>query len=253
MFELVKKIQAIIDAYHANNEQLAKEIKRIIEEWSAEVNTYAMDYIKQQISKEVTAARESSEKQNKTYNQELNNILDKAKKTVLPELYTKATKPSDYSRQISNAIEYLKIKGQDITDESAYMILKDFIDDFDQMKLFKDIIETLIKPVNPIGLIDANGKTTFPLTFGKLNKIETILNSFNDMDAIANMLFIHPREEGEMYIVNGQAYSISHDSLKQMEGEESIIGFAKIIEKYAKKIPGIKQVTDQTEHETVEN
>lgn len=252
MFELVKKIQAIIDAYHDNNEQLAKEIKRIVEEWTAQVNTYAMDFIKEQIRNEVAAARSSSEKLNKVYNQKLKVILDDAKKQVLPELSTKATKPTDYSRQISNAIEYLKIKDRNITDESAYMILKDFIDDLDQMKLFKDIIETLIKPINPFGLIDADGKNIFPKTFGKLNKIETVLNSFNEIGAIANMLFIYPREDGEMYIINGQAYSVPHDSLKQIEGEDYIIKYAETIEEYANTIPGIDKVTDQTEPETVE-
>lgn len=47
MFELVKKIQAIIDAYHANSEQLAKEIKRIVEEWGVEVNAYKLEYIQE--------------------------------------------------------------------------------------------------------------------------------------------------------------------------------------------------------------
>ena len=66
------------------------------------------------------------------------------------------------------------------------------------------------------------------------------------------MLFVYPREDGETYIVNGQAYSVPVDSYEQMADEESIIGFAEIVEDYAKTIPGIDQVTDQTEPETVE-
>ena len=241
MFELVKKIQAIIDAYHDNSEQLAKEIKKVVEEWGAEVNTYAMEYIQEQIRNEVAAARSSSEQLNKVYNQKLKVILDDAKKKVLPELLTKATKPSDYATQVNNALQFLMIEGEAINDESAYMILKEFVDDLDQMKLFKNVIG------KKVDLIDPNGNSTFPLTFGKLNKVEMILNSFNEVDAIANMLFIYPREDGQTFIVNGQAYSVPIDSYEQMAGEDSIISFAEIIEEYANTIPGIDQVTDQTD------
>lgn len=241
MFELVKKIQAIIDAYHDNNEQLAKEIKRIVEEWGAQVNDYKIERINENIRNEVAAARSSSEKLNKVYNQKLKVILDEAKKKVLPELSAKGSRPSDYATQVNNALQFLMIEGEALNDESAYMILKEFVDDLDQMKLFKKVIGKKVE------LEDHNGNSTFPLTFGKLNKVEMILNSFNEMDAIANMLFIYPREDGETYIVNGQAYSVPIDSYEQMAGEDSIISFAKIIEDYAKTIPGIDQVTDQTD------
>lgn len=241
MLELVKKIQAIIDAYHDSSEQLEKGIKRIVEEWGAEVNTYTLDYINEQIRNEVAAARSSSELLNKVYNQKLKVILDEAKKKVLPELSTKASKPSDYATQVNNALQFLIIEAEQITDESAYMILNNFIDDLDQMKLFKNVIG------KKVDLIDPNGNTTFPLTFGKLNKVEMILNSFNEMDAIANMLFIYPRGDGQTFIVNGQAYSVPIDSYEQMAGEDSMISFAEIIEEYANETPGIDQVTDQTD------
>ncbi|EOR25311.1 hypothetical protein A500_10555 [Clostridium sartagoforme AAU1] len=242
MFELVKKIQAIIDAYHENNEQLAKEIKRIVEEWGAEVNAYKMDYIKEQIRNEVAAARSDAEKINKLFNQQLNVILDEAKKKVLPTLTTKISKPVDYAVRINIALQYLNNEGKDITDETAFMFLKDFIDDVEQMKIFKHVIGKHVEVVN-----DWTGKSNFPITFGKLNQVEMILNTINDMDAIAKMLFIYPREDGEMYIVNGQAYSVPIDSYEQDAGEESIIGHAETIEEYANKIPGIDQVTDQTD------
>lgn len=245
MFELVKKIQAIIDAYHANSEQLAKEIKRIVEEWGVEVNAYKLEYIQEQIRNEVAAARSNAEKLNKVYNQKLKVILDEAKKTVLPEL-KKTSKPSDYATQVNNALQFLMIEAEQINDDTAYMILKDFIDDLDQMKLFKNVIG------KRVDLIDPNGNTTFPKTFGKLNKVEMVMNTFDEMESIANMLFIYPREDGETYIMNGQAYSVPVDSYEQMADEESIIGFAEIVEDYAKTIPGIDQVTDQTEPETVE-
>lgn len=243
MFELVKKIQELIDAYHGNNEELAKEIKRIVEEWGQQVNAFRMEYIQEQIRNEVADVRSNSEKLNKVYNQKLKVILDEAKKQVLPELYNQVTKPSDYATRVNNALQFLMIEGEQIDDDKAYMILKDFIDDLDQMKLFKNVIGKKVE------LEDYNGNSTFPKTFGKLNKIEMILNTLNEMESIANMLFIYPREDGQTFIMNGQAYSVPVDSYEQMTGEENIIDFAKIIEEYAKTIPGIGKVTDQTEHE----
>lgn len=201
---------------------------------------------KKQIRNEVAAARSNAEKLNKVYNQKLKVILDEAKKTVLPELIKQSSKPTDYEAKKSNALKFLMIEAEQINDDTAYMILKDFIDDLDQMKLFKNVIG------KRVDLIDPNGNTTFPKTFGKLNKVEMVMNTFDEMESIANMLFIYPREDGETYIMNGQAYSVPVDSYEQMADEESIIGFAEIVEDYAKTIPGIDQVTDQTEPETVE-
>lgn len=238
MFELIKKIQAIIEAYHANSKMLAKEIKNIVEEWGTQVNAYKMEYIQEQIRVEVAATRESSEDLNKTYNQKLNNILDKAKKQVLPELFTKPTQSSDYATKVNNALQFLMIEAEQITDDTAYMILKDFIDDLDQMKLFKNVIG------KKVDLIDPNGNSTFPKTFGKLNKIEMVMNTFDEMESIANMLFIYPREDGQTFIVNGQAYSTPIDSYEQMAGEDNIISFAGIIEEYANETLGIDKVSD---------
>lgn len=246
MLELIKKIKEIIEAYHGNNEVVEKEIKRIVEEWGQQVNSYKMEYIQEQIGNEVAAVRTNSEKLNKIFNQKLKVILDEAKKTVLPELFNKTVQSPDYATRVNNALQFLSIEGEQIDDESAYRILKDFIEDLDQMKLFKNVIGKKVE------LEDQNGNSTFPKTFGKLNKIEMILNTFNEIAAIANMLFIYPREEGQTFIMNGQSYSVPMDSYEQMAGEENIISFAKIIEEYAKAIPGIGEVTDQTDH-TIEN
>ena len=241
MLELVKKIKELIEAYHAINETVAKEIKRIVEEWGVEVNTYAMEYIQEQIRNEVAAVRSNAEKLHKVYNQKLKVILDEVKQKVLPELESTGTKPSDYATQVNNALQFLMIEAEQINDDTAHMILKDFIDDLDQMKLFKNVIG------KKVDLEDPNGNSTFPRTFGKLNKIEMVMNTFEEMESIANMLFIYPREDGQTFIMNGQAYNVPVDSYEQMNDEENIIGYAKIIEEYAESIPGIGQVTDQTD------
>ena len=56
-----------------------------------------------------------------------------------------------YKRQ---ALQFLMIEDDDLTDESAYLILKDFLDDYDQMLLFKKAIG------KKNALVDASGNTT---------------------------------------------------------------------------------------------
>lgn len=249
MFELVKKIQAIIDAYHDNNEMMNEEIKRVIDEWKDLIPKMKKEFAieaKQQILDGMKAAQDNAMKINKVYNQKLKVILDEAKKQVLPELYNQVTKPSDYATRVNNALQFLMIEGEQIDDETAYMILKEFIDDLEQMKLFKKVIGKKVM------LEDANGNSTFPKTFGKLNKVEMIMNTLNDMERIANMIFIYPKRSGQGYVIGNHYYAIPIDAAEQMEDEENIISYAKTIEDYAKTIPGIDQVTDQTEPETVE-
>ena len=204
MFELVKKIQELIYAYHGNNEELAKEIKRIVEEWGQQVNAFRMEYIQEQIRNEVADVRSNSEKLNKVYNQKLKVILDEAKKQVLPELYNQVTKPSDYATRVNNALQFLMIEGEQIDDDKAYMILKDFIDDLDQMKLFKNVIGKKV-------MLEDAMETVPSLKHLKVEQIEMILNTFNEMESIANMLFIYPREDTDLHH-DGQAtvYQLIH-------------------------------------------
>ncbi|KAB3527116.1 hypothetical protein [Alkaliphilus serpentinus] len=250
MFELKKKIQAIIDAYHANDEMMHNEIKRVIDEHKVQIPKLKDEFAiqaKQQILDGMKSAQDNAMKINKVYNQKLKVILDKAKKQVLPEYFNKVSRPSDYATKVNNALQFLMIEAEQITDDKAYLILKDFIDDYDQMKLFKNVIGKRV-----LSMEDANGNPIFPKTFGRLNELEVILNTFNDMESIANMMFIHPKQSGQGYVIGHHMYSIPVDSQEQMADEANIIKYADTIDEFAKEIPGIKQVTDQTEHETVE-
>lgn len=245
MFELLKKIQDLIEAYRATNELTETEVKNVIDQWKDQVNKYKLEYIQEQIKQGVVEAQSNVGKVNEVYNQKLKAVIAASKEAILPGFIKDIKKAADYATQVNNALQFLTIEGDEITDEKAFMILKDFMNDLDQMKLFKNVIGKRVE------LEDSNGGTTFPKTFGKLNQVEVVLNTFNEIELIANMLFIYPKENGETYIVNGQGYSIPHDSYEQMAGEDDIITLATAIESIAKEVPGIEKVTDQTEHETV--
>ncbi len=245
---LKAKIEAIITGYKANFETYVKEVKKVIDEWKDKVNTHLPEYIKEQISLELAALNANYSKSNKTYNQKLWAVIADARLKVIPKA---PVKPADYATKVSNAITLLQIKGERITDDSAFMILKDFIDDYDTMRLFKDIIETLTSRINPYGLVDDSGNAIFTKTFGKLNEVQVLLNTFEEIEASADMLFIHPKQDGETYIINGQSYSLPIDSYEQMAGEDDILNWAETIDELVEAIPGVGTVTDDTEHEVI--
>lgn len=247
---LKAKIEAIITGYKANFETQVNEVKKVIDRFKDQVNAYKPEYIKEQISSGLVEINENHSKVNKVYNQKVKADIAAAKAKVIPP---SPAKSADHATKVSNAIAMLKIKGETITDDSAFMILKDFIDDYDQMRLFKDIIETLTSRINPLGLIDDSGMSTFPKTFGKLNESQVILNTFADIEKTADMLFLHPNESTQYYVINSHWYSIPIENSDELETEDTILDCAETIDELVEAIPGVGTVTDGTEHEQIES
>jgi hypothetical protein len=233
--ELAKKIQEIIDAYKGSVQVHQASVQEVIEPFKIPeyIKRYTPDGLKQTIFEEIGAVIDAWKKIDVVYNQKLKAVIAEAKGQLLPMVVKPVTKPADYATKVSNALKYLELEGAEITDEVAYDYLKEFIDDYGQMMIFKRIIEKQVE------LEDANGNTTFPLTFGKLNKVKTASNTFNEIEALANMLFLYPKEQGqEVLRVNNVGYAIPMDSYEQEIGEFNIVGIAYIIDSIAEDILG---------------
>ncbi|MCT4686614.1 hypothetical protein [Vallitalea sp.] len=246
-YELKKKIEQLIEAYQGNTTVVIEEMKGIIDKYKDKVTVYQPEHIHQVIKSGIEAILSNSNSVNNVYNQKLKVIIEGAKEEILPMYFNNSSKTNDYATKINNALQFLDIEGDSISDEKAFMILKDFIDDYDQLRLFKNVIGKRVE------LDDANGNTTFPKTFGKLNQIEVIMNTISEMEAIANMLFVQPKGDGQTYVINGNKYVLPIDSYEQIAGEDDIINLATIVEEITDEVSGVGNVTDQTEHEIVEN
>ncbi|MEI8200542.1 MAG: hypothetical protein WCG21_10800 [Eubacteriales bacterium] len=203
--ELKTKIKELIDGFHENNDQVKSEIKN----WKDQGAVYAKEYIDEKI-KEIEA---DASKMDALYQHKLMLVITGAKELVLPDVVN--SKPSDYAAQISNALQFLTIEGNSITDENASAILKPFVNDPDQMKLFKNVIGKRAE------LTDANGNGTFTKTFAEADRIEATRNTFLDMEAIAGHLL----------------RSDSLVSYEAIAGEEDILTLSGVIEGFADKIP----------------
>lgn len=246
--ELKKKIEELIQAHRENTDNMNATMKATIEQFYSPggLNTYKKDFISEQVQKEFADARKEAELVDSLLNKKLKAVIEAAKKEMLPEYFNKAERSSDFASKVSNALQFLMLE-DDLTDEVAYLILKDFIDDYDQMLLFKRVI------AKKKALVDASGNTTFPRTFGKLNQMEAVMNLFNEVETMANNLFMHPRYEGETYIFNNQMFATLTDGYQEMYDEKYILDFAETLDRISNKLNGEGDENTLEKHPQLEN
>ena len=171
--EIKKKIQNTIDSYN-----LAKrDIIANIEKW--ENDTIYSDEYKNEKIKELEADAASFDN---IFNDKIKVVLAEEKKAILGE---PDDKPADYQVQISNALKFLELAGDKLTDDQAYSILKPFQADYETMMLFQSVVEGLTKKYGIEGVLSKYTNKTFKQT----NDIMTIINSFEFADKTGDNLF----------------------------------------------------------------
>lgn len=227
--ELQKKIEVLIAAYKTTFDQSNVELTGVIDQYKDKVNQYQADYLHQAIIDGMAEILGNTKAVNKLYNQKLKALIADAKKAAIPMCVT-INKETDYAIRVGNAIQFILSEGDEITDESAFLILKDFLDDYKQMKIFKNMIG------KKVDLETTDGNTKFPNTFGNLNKVEVKLNLFNEIEGLANTLFLYSDSICQTYIVDRHGYEIpTAPALDEMLDEDSIVKFAASLDKIVEK------------------
>lgn len=234
MPKLKEKIEQVVNAFQQNNEESEKSIRKIIEGYCANPSIfrkfqpqYKIEAFKEAVDAETKPISENVDKTNKLFNQKVKAIIAEEKENILPKPKEKS---ADYAIRVSNALKYLEIEGKELSDETAFQILKDFVDDYEQMKLFKQVIKRQMKTEI---LENAEGKSKFPKTFGNFNKIEMLVNTFDEMEAIANVLFLKGTNKSETYIFDNamiQLPLLSLPNYSELTNENEIIKLAEIID-----------------------
>jgi len=233
--EFMVRIKDLVDAHRTNDEQCIEAMTAVLEKWKspALTNKYTREFIAQSMQDELNETLTSSVKVDVVLNQKLKAVIAAVKEQLMPVYFKDLDKPADYAVQVSNALKFLEYEGDELTDESAYIILKPFLDDYEQMRLFKNVIQ---KKVN---IIDASGSTTFPKTFGKLNNTEVFLNMFSEIELLAEQLFIHPKREGEAFNFFGTYFTVKQDGYEEIAGEIDIVKLAESVEEMAEPLPSL--------------
>ena len=128
--------------------------------------------------------------------------------------------PADYAVRINNALQFLMVEGADITDSTASEILADFLSDPATMKRFRSVIEKQ----KAESLSDAYGNTTFPLTFGPLERVEKFTAAFSELEGMVNGLYIRNMAESETeYIPGGAKLYVPTNGYTQLVLEQAAV------------------------------
>lgn len=196
---------------------IAKALKSYSPEKAAEV-------LQAEIDKQVTEVTAMD----KLYNAEAKAAIEKAKRAAIPEAVRKFERPQDYQQQISNALAFLAVEGDRLTDEAAYSVLKPFFNDWDQMHLFERAILHQMHFAT-----EYEARQAFPHTLGEvLDVADTYTALFAEAERLVENIFIKEKRSrlsgtiGE-YTVQG---GFGVDSYSDRAAQDRLIELAERID-----------------------
>ena len=195
---LEDKINNLIKAYKEYGKAQGDAIKAVLEPFKVPsyVSRFTQEGLVTEIKESMDAILSDWKKYDKVLNDQVAAVVDSAKKELMSAIHlNQVDKSADYAVRIANAREFMKMELEsdcsDVAklDAALFPILKDFADDYDTMKRFAKMVE--IKAHIPAA--NASGEPSLPKTFGKMMKVDSIMNAINEVEEAAAMLFIHAR------------------------------------------------------------
>ena len=226
--------------FRAYLEQLAKEYHELNEELETAYRTankqykddslrgvYTDKHLRRNLDLALGTATDKFYKASEQLNAKAKSYISELKKKIIPAL-SEMEKPSDYAVRVNNALQFVQVEGAEIDDATAFQILHDFERDVETMRRFRSVIEHQKEEK----LSDAYGRTTFPLTFGRLEKCEKLIEAFEELETTIERLFIRKKAETETeYTSTGVKLSVPMDRYSQLIGEEIAVKQAETLEK----------------------
>ena len=222
-------LEQLIKEYHELNNELETAYRTTNKQYKdgSAGKMYTEEYLQQLLRNGTEQASSSFKAKAEALNGKAKRYISELKKKIVPAL-SETEKPSDYAVRVNNALQFLRIEGAEIDDATAFQILHDFVNDVETTQRFRSVIEHQ----KGERLSDAYGRTTFPLTFGWLEKCEQLLEAFAELEATTDRLFIRKKAETETeYTSSGVKLSVPMDGYSQMIGETNAVEQAETLEK----------------------
>lgn len=213
--ELKNKVEKLIENYKKVMNAFLEELKG----WEAD-SLYSSDYRQDKI-REVKAQMLNNDAD---FNKQLLNIITEEKEAILNSTIKK---PADYQVLISNAIGFINLLDNKLTDEEAFELVKPFFGDYQTMKRFYAVLSE----------INGLNVTTYSLgLFDKaINNLEILKNNFAKFF------------DAGTYTTNGLAYALKETALLS-----DIEDIERIIQKLDSIIPAsYKEVEAELKNEMV--
>ncbi|WP_035051648.1 hypothetical protein [Carnobacterium pleistocenium] len=222
MGEFVETLKKNIEVYQAFLEKLNADSNAAINNMVETGSIYTDEGFVQVLRGQVDGLKSEFQTHVESLNFKVKETIKNEKSKYFEQ---KKTKTTDYTMQVSNALKFLEIEGETITDEKAFLILKDFMGDDETIHLFKNVIEKQLKPMNAYRI------TSFKKTFGEEPEKEALLNTFEQMESTAKNLFIRPLTKQNSSILSGQEFISKYmGGYEDLAGPINLLNLAEIVE-----------------------
>lgn len=222
-------LEQLVSEYHELNKQLETCYRAANNQYKDDSvsEIYTAEYLQKNLDSMRGAASEEFHKKSELLNVKAKNYISELKKMIVPAL-SDIEKPSDYAVRVNNALQFVQLEGEKIDDATASQILRDFVNDIEIMQRFRSVIEHQ----KGEKLSDAYGRTTFPRTFGQLERCEQFFEAFAELEATTDRLFVHKKAETETeYVSSGVKLFVPMDSYSQLISEKNAVEQAETLEK----------------------
>lgn len=221
-------LKAIMNDYHELNKQLDTSVRDANKQYKDGLRSgvYTDEHLRKALDTKLGEATAHFNEAAEQLNAKAKKHISAMKETVIPALSDFA-KPADYYIRVNNALQFIQADGAEIDDETASQILHEFERDVETMQRFRRVIE------NQKGekLSDAYGDTTFPKTFGRLERCEKLIAAFAELESTADRLFVRTKSETETeYTKTGVKLSVPMDCYTQLVSETNVVEQADTIE-----------------------
>ncbi len=174
-------------------ENLFNNYKTVVNAFLAEIKKWETDsvYSADFRQDKIRGIKANMKITDEDFNKQLRTIITEEKQTILN---TTVKKPADYQQQISNALEFIKMAGNKLTDEQCFELIMPFIGDYQTMRYFQAAL---------INLYTKDRLLVTCFTLGRFDRIATKL------DNIAKTY--HNFFNAGTYATNSLSFAISSD------------------------------------------
>lgn len=229
--KLKESIENAVKLHRLLNEKLLEETTELVTDTTITarlLKTHSPEVAAKTLQEKIHGMVQTACELDNRYNADVKNAIAGAKRAALPEEVRNFTRPADYQQQISNALTFLALEGDSLTDMTAYAILKPFFNDWDQMHLFERAVLQQLRLDN-----EHTSRSTFPTALGAvLNKADTYTALFGEAEMLAEQLFIREKEYqtscsiGEFPVYGGYGM----DNYEERAAEDRLAELAELIE-----------------------
>lgn len=191
---LHEKIKAVMDKKKAYAEGMKNRYKDSVKQFNDPVisKRYTPQGFRDVVYAELNPVTEDYSAKKKEFEQEIAMVIVDARQNIEQEMNAKVKASMDYDVRFNTAFMALtKMDMSTLDDETAFMILGEFAEDNDKLRLCKKVIEN----ENPLAFIKSDGSSRMPKTFGHLEKYLSAVNRLNEIEKMVEGLFVNEQDD----------------------------------------------------------